>query len=334
MADAQGVLLIAELNGDVLAGVTAELAAIGRKLADDLGEPLTALVIGQNVGGLAAQLGQLGADRVLVAEEERLAGYRPDLWRAVAEQAINEANPSVVLLAQTANGRDLAPRLAFRLRTGLVTDCTDLQVDAASHSVVMTKPVYGGSALAEYSIGEARPQIASVRPRVFAAAEPQAVRSAEVQSLQLDLGGVSERVKIGETVQAEATAGPRLKDAKIVVSGGRGLGGAENWHVIDDLAEILGAAVGASRAVTDAGWVPPAHQVGLTGQTIAPDLYITVGISGAVQHIAGCSGSRNIVAINKDPDANIFRVSRYGVVGDYKQVLPAFTERVRQLRSS
>jgi electron transfer flavoprotein alpha subunit len=214
-----------------------------------------------------------------------------------------------------------------------VTDCTDLNIDPDNRGLVMVKPVYGGSAMAEYSIGEARPQIATVRPRVFPAAEPESGRTAQVETLSVDLGSVTERVKIGDTIQAEATAGPRLKDAKIVVSGGRGMGGAEHWHNIDDLAEILGAAVGASRAVTDAGWVAPALQVGLTGQTIAPDLYITVGISGAVQHIAGCSGSRNIVAINKDPDANIFKVARYGVVGDYKAVLPAFTKRVRELRS-
>jgi electron transfer flavoprotein alpha subunit len=333
MANEHGVLIVAETTGDVLSSVTAELAAIGRKLADELDEPLVALIFGENVSNLAAQLGELGADRVVVADDPRLSAYQPELARTVAEQAVAHISPAVVLLGQTVNGRDLAPRLAFRLGTGLVTDCTDLRIDAASRSLVMVKPVYGGSAMAEYSIGEARPQIATVRPRVFVAAEPQAGRSADVQALNLDLGSVSERVKLGEIVQAEATAGPRLKDAKIVVSGGRGLGGAENWHAIDDLAEILGAAVGASRAVTDAGWVAPALQVGLTGQTIAPDLYITVGISGAVQHIAGCSGSRNIVAINKDPDANIFKVARYGVVGDYKAVLPAFTQRVRELMS-
>ena len=333
MANEQGVLIVAELSNDALASVSAELAAIGRTLANDLSEPLSALLMGQNLSPFAAQLGELGVDRVLVADDPRLSTYQPDLARATAEQAIAASNPSVVLLGQTINGRDLAPRLAFRLGTGLVTDCTDLRLDGETHSLIMTKPVYGGSALAEYAMNESRPQIATVRPRVFPPAEPQAGRSAEIQRLQVDLSSVPDRIKIGETVQAETTAGPRLKDAKIVVSGGRGLGAAENWQAIDDLAEILDAAVGASRAVTDAGWVAPALQVGLTGQNIAPDLYITVGISGAVQHIAGCSGSRNIVAINKDPDANIFKVARYGVVGDYKQVLPAFTKRVRELRS-
>jgi electron transfer flavoprotein alpha subunit len=331
MPNEHGVLIVAERSGEALSSVSAELAAIGRKLADELGEPLSVLLMGENVASHAAQLGELAADRVFVAEDHRLAEYQPELARAVAEQAVAHIKPSVVLLGQTVNGRDLAPRLAFRLGTGLVTDCTDLRIDADTRSLVMVKPVYGGSAMAEYTIGEARPQIATVRPRVFVAAAPQSGRTADVQTLSVNLGSVVERIKIGETVQAETAAGPRLKDAKIVVSGGRGLGGAENWHAIDDLAEILGAAVGASRAVTDAGWVAPALQVGLTGQTIAPDLYLTVGISGAVQHIAGCSGSRNIVAINKDPDANIFKVARYGVVGDYKAVLPAFTRRVREL---
>jgi len=331
MPDEQGVLIVAELNADGLAGVSAELAGIGKKIADELGEPLIALVVGHNVSAPASQLGEFGADRVLVADDARLADYQPDLMRFVVVSAIASANPSTVLLGQTANGRDLAARLAFRLETGLVTDCTDLRVDSEIHSLVMTKPVFGGSALAEYSVPESRPQIATVRPRVFAPADAQAGRVAEVETLQVDLDSVPGRITLSETVQAETAEGPRLKDAKTVVSGGRGLGGAENWPKIEELAGILGAAVGASRAVTDAGWVAPSHQVGLTGQTIAPDLYITVGVSGAVQHIAGCSGSRNIVAINKDPDANIFKVARYGVVGDYKAVLPAFTKRVRKL---
>ncbi|MFN0072013.1 MAG: electron transfer flavoprotein subunit alpha/FixB family protein [Chloroflexota bacterium] len=331
MANEQGVMIIAETATGALSSVSAELSAIGRRLADELGEPLCALLMGESVAGLATQLGELGADRVLVADHELLGMYQPDLARAAALAAIQAANPAVLLLGQTVNGRDLAPRLAFRLGTGLVTDCTDLHIDPASRLMVMTKPVYGGSALAEYTVTDARPQIATVRPRVFVPAEPQPGRPTDIVHIQPDLASVPSRIRNGETVQAEAATGPRLKDAKTVVSGGRGLGGAENWPVIEEIAGLLGAAVGASRAVTDAGWVPPAHQVGLTGQTIAPDLYITVGISGAVQHIAGCSGSRNIVAINKDADANIFKVARYGVVGDYKQVLPAFTKRVREL---
>lgn len=329
--DENAVLFVAESADGSLAGISAELAAVGRRIADELGGPLVALIAGRDAAALAPKLGELGADRVLSAEHERLASYDPDAYRATAEAAVRAVDPAVVLIAQTPTGRDLAPRLAFRLGTGLVTDCTDLQVDAGGPTVIMTKPVYGGSALAEMTV-DTRPQIATIRPRVFPPAEPKEGQSATVESLAVDLDSVPVRVRTGETVHAAAAEGPRLKDAKIVVSGGRGIGGAENWHVVQDLAEILGAAVGASRAVTDAGWVAPTLQVGLTGATIAPDLYITVGISGAVQHIAGCSGARNIVAINKDPDANIFKQARYGIVADYKQVMPAFLERVRQLR--
>ena len=175
------------------------------------------------------------------------------------------------------------------------------------------------------------PQMATLRPRAFEAGEPDSSRTAEVETLSVALPEA--RIEVLEEVREAASSGPKLKDAKIVVSGGRGLGGPENWHFVEELAQTLGAAVGASRAVTDAGWVPPSLQVGLTGATIAPDLYITVAISGAVQHVAGISGARNVVAINRDADANIFKYARYGVVGDWKQVLPALTERLKQLRS-
>jgi electron transfer flavoprotein alpha subunit len=196
--------------------------------------------------------------------------------------------------------------------------------------LVLTKPVFGGSAIAEEVVAS-RPQMATLRPRAFAAAEEHAERSAPVQALPAPQ--TPGRVEVLEDIREAAGEGPKLKDARIVVSGGRGLGGAENWHYIDELAQVLGAAVGASRAVTDAGWVPPSHQVGLTGATVAPDLYIAVGISGAVQHLAGISGARNVVAINRDADANIFKAARWGVVGDWKQVLPAFIDRVKALRT-
>jgi electron transfer flavoprotein alpha subunit len=230
------------------------------------------------------------------------------------------------LLGQTLSGRDLASRLAFRLETGLVTDCTALRLEDGQ--LVMTKPVYGGNALAEY-VGP-RPQIATIRPRAFDPAEPDPARKAEL--VRLEVEGAESQARVVDTVKEPAAAGPQLKDAKVVVSGGRGLGGPENWHFIEELAETLGGAVGATRAVTDAGWVPPSLQVGLTGVTITPDLYITVAISGAVQHIAGCSGARNVIAINKDAEANIFKHARYGVVGDWKQILPAFTAKLKELR--
>jgi electron transfer flavoprotein alpha subunit len=245
-----------------------------------------------------------------------------------AEAAVQQAQPRVVLLTHSAAGRLLGPALANRLDTAVVTDATALRMEG--DRLVITKPVYGGSALAEQQVTTS-PQMATLRPRAFQAAEPRSGQQAQVEPLQVPATG--ERVEVLEEVREEAASGPKLKDAKIVVSGGRGLGAAENWQYVEELAQVLGAAVGASRAVTDAGWVSPSHQVGLTGATVAPDLYIAIGISGAVQHIAGISGARNVVAINRDADANIFKYARFGVLGDWKAVLPAFTQRLKELRS-
>jgi electron transfer flavoprotein alpha subunit len=328
MPDENGVLVIAEAGDDgELAPISAELMGIGRRLADESSSRLTAVLPGSGVERLAEQLGQLGADVVYVADGASLASYEGEAYTHVAQEAVKQASPAIVLAGQTQSGRDLAARLAFRLETGVATDCTQLRLEAGE--LVMTKPVFGGSALADYVCPDSRPQMATIRPRAFEAAEPQGGRQAEI--VRLDISGFEARAKVLDTVKETATAGPQLKDAKVVVSGGRGLGGPENWHVVEELAEPLGAAVGATRAVTDAGWVPPSLQVGLTGVTITPDLYITVAVSGAVQHIAGCSGARNVVAINKDPEANIFKHARYGVVGDWKEVLPAFTSKVREL---
>lgn len=328
MPERPSVLIVAEPGEAGLAPISAELLAIGRQLADQLNAPLGALLLGQSIEQHAAELGHLGAETVYLADDPALAEYEGETAARVAEQAVKQANPSILLLGQTPNGRDLAARLAFRLGTGLATDCTALRLDG--ETLVMTKPVYGGNAIAEYAIPEARPQIATLRPRVVEAASPDPSRQAQIVRLEAAVG--QPRARVVDTVQQVAAAGPRLKDAKIVVSGGRGLGGPDNWHYVEELADLLGAAVGATRAVTDAGWVPASLQVGLTGETIAPDLYVTVAVSGAVQHIAGCSGARNIVAINRDADANIFKHARYGVVGDWKAVLPAFTAKVKELR--
>jgi electron transfer flavoprotein alpha subunit len=328
MSDQTGVLVVAESADGALAPISAELAGIGRRLANELGSKLGAVLIGSSVEPLASKLGELGADVVYLADDGALGEFEGESYARLAEQAIRQADPAIVLLGQTLNGRDVAARLAFRLETGLSTDCTGLRLEQGQ--LVMTKPVYGGNALADYVSRDALPQMATIRPRAFEPAVVQSGRPAEV--VRLDAAGVESRAKVLDTVKEVAASGPRLKDAKVVVSGGRGLGGPDNWHAIEELAEPLGAAVGATRAVTDAGWVAPSLQVGLTGVTITPDLYITVAVSGAVQHIAGCSGARNIVAINKDPDANIFKHARYGVVGDWKQVLPAFTAKVKELR--
>ena len=329
MPPTAGVMVLAEAAEGSPAPISAELIGVGRRLADELGQPLSAILLGEVIRGSAEELGRLGADRVLVAEDPGLREYLADAYLAVLEPVVRERAPDIFLLGHTPDMRELAARLAFRLDTGLTTDCTALRVEDGV--VVMTKPVFGGSAVAELSVDEARPQMATIRPRAFEPATPQDSRQAEVENLSVNLDGAV-RMKLLETVHEVDTSGPRLKDAKIVVSGGRGLNSPENWHYVEELAEALGAAVGATRAVTDAGWVAPTLQIGLTGVTITPDLYITVGISGAVQHIAGCSGARNIVAINKDADANIFKHARFGVVGDFKQIVPELTRRIKELR--
>jgi electron transfer flavoprotein alpha subunit len=323
-----GVLLVADASGEQLAATTSELVAEGMRLAQQLGNlPVTVLLAGRNVQGLASGLAQLGVESVLVAETDGPKPASPQWLLAAAEQAAAEAKPDVVLLTHAGGGRDLAASLAYRLDTGLVTDATALRVD--SGELIVTKPVFGGSAIAEFAISSS-PKVVTLRPRAFETAEAAAPTEAQVKSLSVP--AFEAAIELLEEVREQATSGPRLKDAKVIISGGRGLGGPENWHFVEELAQTLNAAIGATRAVTDAGWVPPSLQVGLTGATVAPDLYITIGISGAVQHIAGISGARNVVAINRDAEANIFKYARYGVVGDWKQIVPAFTQRLKELR--
>ncbi len=321
-----GVLIILEgLEGQVSA-TSAELATVARRLADELGQSVSALALGAS--DAASQLGAYGVDAVLVAQNG--AANPPSLmWQLTAAQAaVERVSPSVILLTHASAGRELGPALAFRINAGCVTDCTALRLDGGE--LMATKPVFGGSAIAELAVSTSV-AVATLRPRAFEAAEPQAQGSSPVELLAVT--GDQGRVKVLDVVRTEAAEGPRLKDARAVVSGGRGLGQPENWKYVEELADVLGAAVGATRAVTDAGWVSPSLQVGLTGASIAPDLYIAVGISGAVQHVAGISGVRNVVAINRDPDANIFKYARFGVVGDWKQVVPALTQRLKELRS-
>jgi electron transfer flavoprotein alpha subunit len=323
-----GVLLIAEAAGEQLAPTTAELIGEGARLAADLGNgTVTLLLAGKNVQAISTTLGSSGVDTVLVAESDQSTPPSPEWLLRAAETAAKQVQPDVILVTHSGGGRDLAPLLAYRLGTGIVTDSTALRVEGGE--LVITKPVFGGSAIAEFSIATS-PKVVTLRPRAFESDKAPSPRAGEVQTLSVtDTDGA---IEVLEEIREQATTGPRLKDAKVIVSGGRGLGGPENWKYVEELAQVLGGAVGATRAVTDAGWVAPSLQVGLTGATVAPDLYITIGISGAVQHIAGISGARNVVAINRDGDANIFKYARFGVIGDWKQIVPAFTQRLKELR--
>ena len=326
------VLVVGEIEGGRLTTTSKELLAAGRQLAGQLGEELAIGVMGSGLDGPAAEAISSGADKVYAVSNPLLDEYQVDLYLAALDKLCRELSPSVVLLARTAVGREVAPRLAFRLGVGLAQDCLEVRIDSESKMLHANRPVYGGSCIATVTCSDT-PQMAAVRPKVYEPLEPDESRQGEVIPFQVELDPSMAKVRVMEVVQEESE-GVKLEDAGIVVSGGRGLGGPESFKQLEELAGILGAGIGASRAAVDSGWVPYSWQVGLTGKTITPDLYITVGISGASQHMAGCSGAKVIVAINKDADANIFKEARYGVVGDWEKVLAAFTETVRELVNS
>ena len=332
MADATGVLVIGQTSGDGLDSTAAELLAAGQGVASAMGEQLSVAVLGDVVDTAAQQAIAHGAERVYAVTNPLLSEYHADLYLSALDSLCRETNPRVVLMSRTAEGRELAPRLAFRLGVGLAQDCLEVSVDESSGTLLANRPVYGGNAIAVVSC-EQTPQIAAIRPKAYEPAEADRSRQGEVVSFPVDLDASMARTRVVETV-SEESEGVKLEDARVVVSGGRGLGGPDPFSGLEDLAKLLGGAVGASRAAVDSGWVPASYQVGLTGKAITPDLYITVAISGASQHMAGCSGAKCIVAINKDADANIFKEARYGVVGDWEAVIPALTEAVRELVDS
>jgi electron transfer flavoprotein alpha subunit len=329
MAEYKGVLVHCEVAEGKLTSMATELLGGGRKLADDLGEPLSAVLVGSGVAGLAQEAIAFGADKVYVVEDPLLKDYQTDPYIMVMDKITKEAMPQVIMLGQTSIGRDLAPRLAFHLSTTANLGCLELAIDPETKRLLQTKPVYGGNALAVF-ISETDPQIATVRAKAMSPLEPDTSRKGEVVTVDAGLAPSLIRTTVLEKVPEEV-AGIKLEDAEVVVAGGRGIGGAEGFQQLEDLAKLLKGAVGATRPPCDNGWVPTGQQVGLTGKIVTPDLYIAVAVSGASQHMSGCSGSKSIIAINKDEEANIFREARYGVVGDWKKILPAFTEKLKEL---
>jgi electron transfer flavoprotein alpha subunit len=324
-------MILAEAGDGKLVAISAELLGAGRKLADDLGEELSALLIGSGVSDLAQEAIAFGADKVHVADDALLKDYRTDSYAAVVEKVVGEAPPKVLLMGQTSIGRDLAPRVGFKLDAAATMDCVELEIDADSKKLLMTKPVYGGNARAIYTT-ESMPQIATLRVK---AGEPLArddARKGEVVNVDAGLDAGAIRTDVLETV-LEEVEGIKLEDAAIIIAGGRGIGGPEGFQDLEKLARLMKGALGASRPPCDNGWVPETIQVGLTGKIVSPDVYIAVAISGSSQHIAGCGGSKTIIAINRDPEANIFKEAAFGVVGDWKKVIPAFTEKVKELQA-
>jgi len=330
MADNKGILVVGEVAEGKLLPITAELLGAGKRLADELKESLSCILISDKVGDAAKAAIVAGADKVYVTEDAQLKDYCNDTYIQVMEKAVADMAPRVVLMGQTSIGRDLAPRLAFRLGVSTTMDCLELAIDPASKALNCTRPVYGGNARAVFT-SEGVPQIATVRVKASSPNAPDEGKAGEVAAFAVSIDASKVKAKVLETVKEEV-AGVKIEDAQAVIAGGRGVGGPEPFgKELAELAKVLKGAVGASRPPCDNKWVPDSIQVGLTGKIIAPELYIAIGISGSSQHMSGCSGSKTIVAINKDAEANIFKEARFGVVGDWKVVLPAFTAKIKEL---
>jgi len=330
MAEYKGVIVYGELVNGKLPSITSELLGCGRSLADELNKDLSCILVSDTVGEASKEAIAFGADKVYTVENPLLKEYQGDAHIQVAERLARETSPRIILMGQTSIGRDLAPRLAFRLKTGLSTDCIDLSIDPETKLLQQTKPVYGGNAQAIFTCN-IMPQIVTIRAKAMSPIERDDSRKGEVIPTKVEIDTSAIRTKIVEKVREEV-AGIKLEDAPVIVSGGRGIGGPEPFKTtLKELADILRGAVGATRPPADHGWVPEAMHIGLTGKIVAPDLYIAIAISGASQHIAGCSGSKTMIAINKDPEANIFREAKLGVVGRYEEVVPAFTQKLKDL---
>ncbi|MBW1690360.1 MAG: electron transfer flavoprotein subunit alpha/FixB family protein [Deltaproteobacteria bacterium] len=325
---AQGIWIVAEQREGELRKISYELVSEGRRLADQLGQPLTALLLGSNIKEKASDLGKYGADKVIVADDERLATYTTDAYAAVIAELAQAHEPAIILLGASVQGKDLSGRLAAKLGAGVAQDCVEFSID--NGSLVAKRPIYAGKAYATVTYKDSVPQIATARPNVLELNEPDESRSAEVVDASFSLDDSQLKTKVVE-LQQEAGGKIDLTEAERIVSGGRGMKGPENYNILEELADLIEATVGASRSAVDAGWRPHSDQVGQTGKVVSPNLYIACGISGAIQHLAGMSTSKVIVAINKDPEAPIFQKADYGVVGDLFDVVPALTEQIRKL---
>ncbi len=332
MSDYKNIWSFIEMEKGQAKKVGLELLVGGRQMADAMGEKLVAVVIGSGTDDAVASAVSYGADQVLVVEGGDFADYNAEAYTYVFEQLVGKYKPSTILMGSTITGRALAPRVAARLKTGLTADCVAVEMDASTGVVQWTRPVYGGNELALIECPEARPQMGTVRASVFKCGEPDTARTAEIVKEDIALPAGTIRTTIAEKI-TEVGEGVKLEDAEVVISGGRGVGSAENFAMLKELADLFGGAVGASRAAVDAGWIAQVTQVGQTGKTVSPKLYIACGISGAIQHLAGMSGSDVVVAINRDAEAPIFEVADYGIVGNLKQVLPALTEAVKKIKA-
>ena len=327
--DYKGVFVFVQQVDNKITGVSYELIGKAKDLAKDLDTQVTAVLLGYKVGDLCDKLARYGADKVIVVDDPALEVYSTEPYVHAMHQVILAKKPEVVLYGATAIGRDMAPRVSARVHTGLTADCTKLEIDPETKNLMMTRPAFGGNIMATILCPNHRPQMATVRPGVMQRGQVIEGAKADVENFAVPDLAEHKNVEILEIVKK--TAGKMdIQDAKVLVSGGRGMGGPENFKLLEELADVMGGTVSASRAAVDAGWVEKDRQVGQTGKTVRPHVYIACGISGAIQHLAGMEDSEIIIAINKDPGAPIFEVADYGVVGDLFKILPLFTEGVKK----
>jgi electron transfer flavoprotein alpha subunit len=323
MAQGKCVLVHCEVSSGGLSGIAKELLGVGSRLAEESGRELSAVLLGSGLGDAGVEAVAHGARKAFVVDHPLLADFITDYHLHALERVVAAAGPEIVLLGQTTVGKDLAPLLAFRLDTGASMDCVSLEIDPDSGRLLMTKPVYGGNALA-VQMCRTDPQLATVRVKALAPAERDDGRQGDVVHMDVEFPeNKARQEKVGEAL--DATLGIRLEDAKAIVAGGRGIGGEDGFRELGELAALFDGVVGGSRPACDNRWVSDVVQIGLTGKVVSPELYVAVGISGSSQHMSGCAGSKVIVAINKDPEANIFKYAHYGIVEDWRKVVPAIT---------
>ncbi|MEW6570768.1 MAG: FAD-binding protein [Nitrospirota bacterium] len=325
----KGVWIFAEQSGGKVRPVAYELLGIGRRLADDLNTKLSAVVFGAEKGE-AEELIRWGADRVYLAANEIFEEFNDEPYSQLLTSLIRENRPEIVLAGATAIGRSFIPRVAARLRTGLTADCTSLAIEKETGNLLQIRPAFGGNIMATILCPRTRPQMATVRPRVMKCGMYEKDRAGEIIDVKTD--GLFSRTKVLDTVKETSDISANLQEADIIVSGGRGLGDPQGFKLLKELAGLLGGAVGASRAAVDSGWIAYRHQVGQTGKTVCPKIYIACGISGAVQHLVGMQSSDIIIAINKNPDAPIFNVATYGIVGDLYEVIPLLIKKIKEVK--
>ena len=327
----KGVWVFAEQRDSEINSVAFELLGKARQLAQDLNTYVGAILIGHNIEAKASELVSRGADKVFVADKEHLKDYIAENYSAVIVKLIEKYKPEIVLAGATSCGRSLVSRIAVKIYTGLTADCTGLDIDKDKNILVQTRPAFGGNIMAQIITPDFRPQMATVRHKVMPEAEPDLSRKGEIIKEDVSGSKPDNRIKFVDFIK-EVTSTVNLTEADIIVSGGRGLKKPESFSMLEELAKHLGAAVGASRAAVDAGWIPYSHQVGQTGRTVCPKIYIACGISGQIQHLVGMQSSDTIIAINKDPDAPIFKVADFGVVGDIFEVVPLLTKKLKALK--